>query len=84
MYHEPTPEVVAGAVPEVEAEAGVVAEVVTGVTVRVFLKVALGVDNQGSPSGSQSRRKVTFWEPEVELDPKEKKRIPAGAFHFGC
>ena len=31
-----------------------------------------------SPSGSQSRRKVTFWEPEVELDPEgeEENYLP--------
>ena len=43
MYCKPAPEVVAGAIPEVEAEAGVVA----GVTVRVILEVALRVDDQG-------------------------------------
>ena len=47
MYHDPTPEVIAGAIPEVEVEAGVVAEVIAGVTVRAALKVALGVYNQG-------------------------------------
>ena len=47
MYHKPAPEVIGGAIPEVEAEAGVIAEVAAGVAVRVILEVALGVDNQG-------------------------------------
>ena len=37
MYHEPAPEVIAGAE----------AEVVAGVAVGVILEVALGVDDQG-------------------------------------
>ena len=53
MYHKPTPEVAAGAIPEVEAEAGVIA----GVAVRAILEVALRVYNQGplvgpNPGGS--------------------------------
>ena len=45
MYHKPTPEAVAGAIPRVDAEvkAGVMAGLLAGVT----LGVALGVDNQG-------------------------------------
>ena len=49
MHHKPTPEVAAGAIPE--AIAGVIAEVKVGVTaglvLRVILRVALGVDDQG-------------------------------------
>ena len=47
MYHKPTPEVIAEAIPEVKAEAAAMAEVMGGVTVRVILEVTLGVDDQG-------------------------------------
>ena len=47
MYHKPAPEVIAGAIPEVKSEAGVIAEVVAGVAVRVILEVTLRVDDQG-------------------------------------
>ena len=39
MYHKPTP--------EVKAEAGAITEVTAGVAVRVILKVALRVGDQG-------------------------------------
>ena len=39
MYHKPAP--------EVKTEAGAIAEVVAGATVRVILEVTPGVDNQG-------------------------------------
>ena len=60
MYHKPAPEVEAeaGAITEVKAEAEAIAEVVAGVTVRVVLKVALRVGDQGplvglNPEGGQ-------------------------------
>ena len=45
IYYEPAPEVKAEAGDI--AEAGAIAEVVAGVTVRVFLEVTLGIDDQG-------------------------------------
>ena len=44
MHHKPTPEVAAGAIPEVEAE--VKAGVLEGFIVRVILGVVLRVDDQ--------------------------------------
>ena len=77
MYHEPTREVIAGAIPEVKAEAGAIAEVMAGVAVRVILKVILRVDDQGPLVGLNSEGGVTFQEPEVKLDPKgEEENYP--------
>ena len=56
MYHEPTPEVIAGAIPEVEAEAGAIAEVVAEVAVNIFLRVILGVDDQSPLVGLNPER----------------------------
>ena len=70
MYHEPTP--------EVEAEAGVCSRS-HGKGHRQSLPQSHSWSIQlRSPSGSQSRRKVTFWEPEVEPDPKgeEENYLP--------
>ena len=53
MYHECSPEVEAeaGVIAEVEAEAGVIAEVMAGATVRAILEVTLGVYDQGPQVG---------------------------------
>ena len=67
MYHKPAPKVTAGAIPEVKAEARVVAEVMAGSQSEPSLKSLLEYTTK-VPSVSQSRRKVTFQEPEVEPD----------------
>ena len=77
MYHEPIPEVKAGAIvgamPEVKA--GAIAEVTAGVVVRVTFEAILLVDNQGPLLGLNPEGRVTFWEPAVELNPWGLRRI---------
>ena len=73
-YHEPTP--------DVEAEAGAVAEVVTDVTVRVILEVALRVDSQGPLVGLNPEGRWLSGSQRLSWTPKGRKRITHQSLPF--
>ena len=72
MYHKPTPEVKAGAI----------AEVMAGVTVRVILEIALGVDDQGPLVGLNLEGGLPSRNQRLSQTPKGVKRITDWSLPF--